>query len=413
MKNLTYFILLILLNCLSLSQWIQQTSPVASGLYDMQFIDINTGWITGTNSVILKTTNGGANWVQQTSPIPSLELNAIQMLDVNTGYIAGWSNTIFKTTNSGINWWQLPGPFTVNGSLNDIFFINPNTGWTCAFQSVIWRTTNGGVSWDSLNSGGAGPLRNIQFLNSQTGWVAGDVGFIRKTTDSGLNWFFQFQGSNADYWYNALHFLNVNTGWLVGRNNRVFRTTNGGNQWDTVSLISGGAVIRFVNEFTGWCGGSLSISNQSVMFKTTNSGINWIEQNILSSFGFCGSIWCVNDTTAWSTFGNKILHTSNGGTYVALEPVSNNFPTDFSLKQNYPNPFNPATTIEFELPKEDNIKILVHDILGREVHRINENRMKAGKYKFEFNGLNLSSGIYFYTMYYSKGKTTKKMILNK
>ena len=44
-------------------------------------------------------------------------------------------------------------------------------------------------------------MRDIQFVNSQTGWVAGDGGFIRKTTDGGNSWQFQFQGTNADYWY--------------------------------------------------------------------------------------------------------------------------------------------------------------------------------------------------------------------
>lgn len=410
---LQIMILILVLHCYCLSQWVMQNSPVTSGLYDMQFIDINTGWICGTNSTILKTTNGGINWVQQVSPISGRELNAIQMIDLNSGYIVGWTNTVLKTTNGGINWNQITGPFSSSGSLNDLSFINYNTGWTCAFQGVIWKTTNGGVSWDSLNSGGAGPMRNVQFLNSQTGWIAGDVGFIRKTTDGGINWLFQFQGSNADYWYNAMHFININTGWLVGRNNRIFRTTNSGNQWDTISLITGGAVIRFANVSTGWCGGSLSVSNQSVMYKTTNSGLNWIEQNILSTFGFCGSIWCVNDTTVWSTFGNKILHTTNGGTYVAVEPISNVLPIEYNLLQNYPNPFNPFTIIEFEVPVEDNVKLTVFDILGREFKRIFDGKLKAGKYKAQFNSENLSSGIYFYTLNHSQGKITKKMILNK
>lgn len=331
MKKITRFILFVVLFYITErthTQWIEQITGSKLTKYNVKFVNENTGWVTGTNSLILKTTNGGNNWIQMT------------------------------------------GSATTNSSLNGISFINVNTGWVCASLGVIWKTTNGCATWDSLYTGNIGTLRDIQFVNSQTGWV-------------------------------------------VGRNNRAFRTTNGGLQWDSLSIINGGEVIKFSNFMTGWCGGSFTGSNQSIIYKTTNSGLNWIEQNLPVIFGFCGSLAVQNDSNVWATFGNKILHTTNGGTYVGVVAAGYNLPYEYNLNQNYPNPFNPATTIEFELPIEDNIKILVHDILGREVHKVIEERLKAGSYRFEFDGSVLSSGIYFYTMYYSKGKITKKMILNK
>lgn len=390
------------------AQWVQQNGGTTVTLYNIDFVDANTGWIVGTASKILKTTNGGLNWVTQIPTIPlNRELNDIQMFDANTGYITGWNNTFLITTNGGLNWNDLAGPSVTHGAYNALSFINQNTGWLCAFLGSVWRTTNGGLNWDSLTTGSGGPLRDIQFLNSQTGWVAGDVGYIRKTTNAGLSWFFQFFGTTADFWYNSLQFIDINSGWVAGRNNRIFRTTNSGNNWDTISLTPG-ICLHFINSQTGWTGG-----DNGDLYKTTNGGSNFYLQSIPVTGGFFTDIEFVNDTTGWAVDVYAILHTTNGGTYVAIEPISNNIPNEFRLFQNYPNPFNPVTTIEFELPIEDNIKILVYDILGREVYRINENKLKAGKYKFEFNGESLSSGIYFYTLYYSKGKITKKMIINK
>jgi hypothetical protein len=70
-------------------------------------------------------------------------------------------------------------------------------------------------------------------------------------------------------------------------------------------------------------------------------------------------------------------------------------PDHYVLTQNYPNPFNPTTIIEYELPKDAFVKLVVYDILGREVKTlVNENKA-AGSYKVQFDSSNLSSGVYF------------------
>ncbi len=91
----------------------------------------------------------------------------------------------------------------------------------------------------------------------------------------------------------------------------------------------------------------------------------------------------------------------------------NNLPKDFSLDQNYPNPFNPSTIINFEVPKYSHVLISVYDILGREVSKIVDKDLQAGYYHYEFNGYNLSSGIYFYQMHAGNFISTKKFILIK
>jgi len=407
MKKLIYILLTISLfhnftNC----QWVQQNGGTTVTLYNIDFVDANTGWIVGTASKILKTTNGGINWFTQIPPIPlNRELNDIQMFDANTGYITGWNNTFLKTTDGGLNWINITVP---QGQYNALSFINEQTGWLCTFQGVIRRTTDGGSNWDSLSTGSGGPLRDIQFLNFQTGWVVGDGGYIRKSTDGGNNWFFQFFGTTADFWYNSLNFIDVNTGWVVGRNNRVFRTTNSGIQWDTVSQTPG-ICLHFVNNLTGWAAG-----DDGDIYKTTNGGLNFYPQTIPVTGGFFTDIEFVNDTTGWAVDVYAILHTTNGGTYVAVEPLSNITPLSFNLNQNYPNPFNPSTEIKFDLPQNTFVTLRVYNAVGQVVAELVNNEYRnAGSYSLNFDGSKLASGIYFYSIEAGVYKEVKKMVLIK
>ncbi|MCX6164591.1 MAG: right-handed parallel beta-helix repeat-containing protein, partial [Ignavibacteriae bacterium] len=85
---------------------------------------------------------------------------------------------------------------------------------------------------------------------------------------------------------------------------------------------------------------------------------------------------------------NKGIHKNEG---------LNNLPKEFKLYQNYPNPFNPVTKINYDLPKDGKVKLVIYDILGREIKILVNNEFKqAGQYLIEFNGNFLASGIYFY-----------------
>jgi hypothetical protein len=93
--------------------------------------------------------------------------------------------------------------------------------------------------------------------------------------------------------------------------------------------------------------------------------------------------------------------------------ISGEVPSEYSLGQNYPNPFNPNTVIKFDIMKKSFVKIIVYDISGREVKRLAEQELNAGKYSVNFDGGNLSSGIYFYSLLAGDFTETKKMILVK
>ncbi|MBK7104287.1 MAG: Type 1 glutamine amidotransferase-like domain-containing protein [Ignavibacteriae bacterium] len=91
----------------------------------------------------------------------------------------------------------------------------------------------------------------------------------------------------------------------------------------------------------------------------------------------------------------------------------------FTLEQNYPNPFNPNTTINYSIPNVgsdfslSNATLKVYDILGREVAELVNQKQNPGNYKIQFDGRNLPSGIYFYTLHTNNFSITKSMVLLK
>ena len=103
---------------------------------------------------------------------------------------------------------------------------------------------------------------------------------------------------------------------------------------------------------------------------------------------------------------------------VGITPISGEIPVRFELTQNYPNPFNPTTKFKFSLPKFSEVKIVVYDIMGREVKTLINEKLETGKYEVDWNGTNglgntVSSGIYFYRIVAGDFVESKKMIMLK
>jgi carboxypeptidase T len=91
----------------------------------------------------------------------------------------------------------------------------------------------------------------------------------------------------------------------------------------------------------------------------------------------------------------------------------NSVPLKFELEQNYPNPFNPSTQINYSIAKAGLVRISIFDVLGREVETLVNEIKTQGFYSVEFDGANLSSGMYFYRMESGSFVDTKKMMLIK
>ncbi|MBK8982036.1 MAG: T9SS type A sorting domain-containing protein [Ignavibacteria bacterium] len=84
-----------------------------------------------------------------------------------------------------------------------------------------------------------------------------------------------------------------------------------------------------------------------------------------------------------------------------------------TIYQNFPNPFNPATSIKFDIAKRGNVRLVVFDILGRELSTLINESLNPGTYQVSFDGSGLSSGIYFCRLQSGDYINTMKMNLMK
>ncbi|HEX2786603.1 MAG TPA: YCF48-related protein [Ignavibacteria bacterium] len=87
--------------------------------------------------------------------------------------------------------------------------------------------------------------------------------------------------------------------------------------------------------------------------------------------------------------------------------------SNYYLRQNYPNPFNPFTNFEFQIAKQETVRLSIYDLRGKRIAVLINESLKPGTYKIIFNGNNLSSGVYYYKLEAGKFNETRKMVLLK
>jgi hypothetical protein len=103
---------------------------------------------------------------------------------------------------------------------------------------------------------------------------------------------------------------------------------------------------------------------------------------------------------------------------VGINNISSEIPDKFQLHQNFPNPFNPSTTIKFDIASVTNVRIVVYDLLGREIATLVNQVMKPGFYSIPFSAgetsaNSIASGVYFYKIVTNDFTDIKKMLITK
>lgn len=147
--------------------------------------------------------------------------------------------------------------------------------------------------------------------------------------------------------------------------------------------------------------------------KALNYELNWNEWHEAHSWG------------SWRAHIDNALEYFFPGTPVSVED-NETVLRQFSLHQNYPNPFsqiprfagNPATTISYDLPKSAHVKLVVYNVLGREVRTLVDVRQTAGPHQITWNGksdagLNVASGVYIYRIKAGEFDMSRKLLLMK
>lgn len=414
MKSIIYFKIFFLIFAIKINaQWVRQFEMTPfNHLLDVHFINDKTGWTCGNQGTIIRTTNGGINWVRQNSGVPGEILDEIFAVDSQFVYCVGYFETILKTTNGGDNWNIIRHSPEQAPSYQGLFFLNRDTGWMSKNQYIL-RTTDGCQTFDSTYVD-ISYIYDIYFKNYDEGLFCGEGGSIYKTINGGEDWnqIYVPVATQASDFAN-LTFVNPNTGFTQGvHNNKIYKTNDFGITWDSIARIQGADdsyCVFFANENTGWSAGTFGR-----MFKTTNGGYNWKQENV-SQFteGFLRSLYFNSDTVGWAVgAATKILYTSNGG-QTFINSVNSQTPDEFSLEQNYPNPFNASTKIKFGITKNNVYQMEIYDVIGRKVEILFEKYFTIGKYELIYNAENLTSGIYFYTLAGDENKITKKFLLIK
>jgi len=182
--------------------WAQQYQTDEGYINSLIFIDQSEGWAVGSvpesKGLIVHTTDGGATWNEQLSGI-YLPLNSVSFINHNSGWAVGDSGTIIRTSDGGQNWvlQDCPDKFS-SWYLNSVCFTDGNKGWTAGSSnkmdwntngSVILQTIDGGETWQEQFYRPYSGLTSIQFTDADNGWAVGYGGTILHTNNGGATGF--------------------------------------------------------------------------------------------------------------------------------------------------------------------------------------------------------------------------------
>ncbi len=159
------------------------------------FVDALNGWSIMNNASkdssmwINHTTDGGVHWGTQYTDKSAGSFNAIQFTDPNDGWVVGGDGKILKTTDGGTNWVKVTNAGIAPQSESKcLFFLNADTGWIGTNDGipdqnpdrVLLQTTDGGLDWTTSyrSQNDSSAIFSIYFRDASNGWFIGDYGLI-------------------------------------------------------------------------------------------------------------------------------------------------------------------------------------------------------------------------------------------
>jgi photosystem II stability/assembly factor-like uncharacterized protein len=417
---------------------ISQVPDSLRSMVEIKFVNLSTGYCAGAYD--LDTTS-------HTIEMNRYDKSTFRVLPgQNIGLVDNYKGLFMKSTNSGQSWFTYGSLPTSVYYLLALHFVNSTTGFAAAsfdfsggVDDRVIKTSNAGQSWTVLTMPeNINNLSDVYFVDMNTGFAVGydevnDTarGVILRTTNAGLSWSRQI--FMELYQFNSVHFTNSSTGITVGSSNsiiqaietKMYRTTNSGITWTNIynydeveiqgiRFVSGtGTALIYGYKFLG-------LESREIVAKTTNYGISWTEGNLndtglilIDSELLNQNNWYLSGGDLEGSWNNPvILHTTNGGG-IGIMQISSEIPESFVLFQNYPNPFNPATNIKFQIPKSSFVKLVIYDLLGREITVLVNLELKAGTYQADWNASIYPSGVYFYKLIADEYIETRKMVLVK
>ena len=402
------------------AQWAVQPAllPIFS-VQDMHFVNLNTGFIVGTNqlpngnAIIAKTTNGGSSWSIVYSLPPAatpsvLTFNHINFVNATVGFATGgyiddFKGIICKTTNGGASWDTLSHNIDISRILHTYFF-NANEGF-CTADS-LYKTTDGGTTWTSVSSPvGYYGLNQVHFPTPDTGYIIGHMSsLLIQTVDKGVSWNTISLPTSEDT--EALHFVNNALGFIGCENGVILKTIDGGNTWiqatnndpDKSTIMC----LDFISPQIGFAG-----TFSGLILKTTDGGSTWNVNYDVTTSPFLPSAGVISLEFADANVGYagtdlaRLAKTSNAG------GSSPTFISEFENDPNllfYPNPATDFIKLNV-ISEKDNRRACLKSVNGKTIRTQyfsgNNNSMDIH---------DLAPGVYFLEVQDEEGTLMQKLV---
>lgn len=414
-KPLFFYLGLFLMFASTQASWVLQHSGTNT-LYSIAFPrgQIDTGYACGANSLLLKTTDGGANWEVMTFGQPSGDCNDIIFpKDAQLGFVACDSGNIQRTTD-GRTWRRVNDG--TDSKLKAIHFPknNTDTGYVVCDNGIIKKTINAGINWQDVSLPTRDNINGIFFLTTNKGWVVGDEGVIFSTFDGGTHWGMQLSPVTEQLF--DVFFRDSLWGWIVGANKTCLRTTDGGQNWTEVTELPFvgtpdlRSILFVVNSTTGFIVGS-----DGKFARTNNDGATWDTATVPGANDLFALAFPLNTQIGWVCgAGEAIFKTTDGGISWIAE-------TKFSSDRNeqrlfcQPNPSQGQIKIQLTGKLNDQATLKIFNCAGRLVRSFALNSSQPiiwnGRDK---NNQRVSPGIYLFELKTEEGiaQRTKITLLN-
>jgi photosystem II stability/assembly factor-like uncharacterized protein len=148
---------------LSDNPWQALTLPTQANIQDIGFMeDLNHGWLVGSDSTILETTDGGNTWQPKTLELGDQKYRFTSVSFAGSeGWVTGEPSILLHTTDAGKSWSRIPLSSKLPGAPNTIVALGPNSAEMTTNVGAIYRTSDSGKNWKAMVSEAVGVVRNI------------------------------------------------------------------------------------------------------------------------------------------------------------------------------------------------------------------------------------------------------------